>query len=254
MMSPRAARRHILLVAFVFWAASYALLLTHPEQVLRFAGREKLIELLGALFLLAASLACFACFRRAGRGGAGRPLRRRFALLLLALLFFVAFGEEVSWGQHLFGFEAPETIKRQNIQGELNLHNLRVLDTFTTEGKKKTGLGFLINSNRLFDYFMVALFLIAPLLATKSPRMRDRLEALGVPLLPAAFAIPLLANLLATAVAELFIVRGRYPIHLAVSEIRESNYALLCLLAALFWLHGQNAALDGEKGRSKAAV
>ena len=45
-----------------------------------------------------------------------------------------------------------------------------------------------------------------------------------------------MANLLATAAAELFLVRDRYAIHLAVSEIRESNYALLCFLAALYWL------------------
>lgn len=37
--------------------------------------------------------------------------------------FFVA-GEEVSWGQRLFGFAGPEELTSANLQGEANLHNL----------------------------------------------------------------------------------------------------------------------------------
>ncbi len=224
------------LAGFAFCFASYGLLLARPELVAHVVGREGLIELLGAFFLLAASLICLSSFRQVRREAQPSSLRRRLVLLGLGLFFLVAFGEEVSWGQHLFGYRTPELFQRHNIQKEVNLHNLRLLDTFTTEGDKKEGLGLLLNSNRLFDYFMVTLFLIAPLLAARSPVMKARLESLGVPLLPAVFAALLVANLLATAAAELVLVQNRYSVHLAVSEIRESNYALLCFLGSLYWL------------------
>lgn len=234
------ASRPVLGAGLLFCTATYALLLGPTDRLLQLAGREQLVELLGALFLLGASLGCLGSFLRASRDPATSGLRRRAPLLVLALLFFAAFGEEVSWGQHLFGFETPDTFERHNIQRELNLHNLRFLDTFTTEGEKKRGLGLLLNSNRLFDYFMAAIFLLAPLAAARSASARARLEALGVPLLPPAFAALLVLNLAATAVAELFLVGGRYDVHLAVSEIRESNYALLCCLASLYWLSGSS--------------
>lgn len=43
--------------------------------------------------------------------------------LLSAGLFFVAM-EEISWGQRIFGFEAPESLARLNQQNEANLHNI----------------------------------------------------------------------------------------------------------------------------------
>lgn len=44
--------------------------------------------------------------------------------LLLALLFFIGAGEEISWGQHWFGFETPAVVKSVNAQKELNIHNI----------------------------------------------------------------------------------------------------------------------------------
>ena len=51
-----------------------------------------------------------------------------FFILFLILsigLFFVA-GEEISWGQRLFGIETPESIKEINAQNEITLHNLNI--------------------------------------------------------------------------------------------------------------------------------
>ena len=40
-------------------------------------------------------------------------------------LFFIFLGmEELSWGQHLFGWQTPEAFRLLNDQGETNLHNL----------------------------------------------------------------------------------------------------------------------------------
>ena len=43
---------------------------------------------------------------------------------LIAFIFFVMAGEEISWGQRIFNIETPEKIAEENLQNELNLHNL----------------------------------------------------------------------------------------------------------------------------------
>ncbi len=48
-------------------------------------------------------------------------------LIIIAAFFFVA-GEELSWGQRIFGLETTEYFKENNDQQELNLHNLVVGD------------------------------------------------------------------------------------------------------------------------------
>lgn len=64
--------------------------------------------------------------RQAGRfAGAGN--RRAVATMGIgALLFFFASGEEISWGQRVFGWQAPEIITENSHRAETNLHNLKV--------------------------------------------------------------------------------------------------------------------------------
>ena len=45
-------------------------------------------------------------------------------MILTALGAFYFAGEELSWGQHWFGWATPETVGRLNDQGETNLHNM----------------------------------------------------------------------------------------------------------------------------------
>lgn len=42
-----------------------------------------------------------------------------------AALFFFAAGEEISWGQRIFGWQAPEIITDNSHRAETNLHNLK---------------------------------------------------------------------------------------------------------------------------------
>jgi hypothetical protein len=51
-----------------------------------------------------------------------RWVRRWVIVLPLGLIYFA--GEELSWGQHVFKWEAPDAIKQINKQDETNLHNL----------------------------------------------------------------------------------------------------------------------------------
>lgn len=74
-------------------------------------------------FLLAAAAAAWAAHHQWWR-------HRRVPWFLLGLglfSFFVA-GEEISWGQRLFGFTPPEYFLTDNFQQELNVHNVVASD------------------------------------------------------------------------------------------------------------------------------
>jgi hypothetical protein len=50
--------------------------------------------------------------------------RRNAWLLLFAVGMLALFGEELSWGQRLFGFDAPPWFMEHNSQRDLTVHNL----------------------------------------------------------------------------------------------------------------------------------
>lgn len=213
--------------------ASYACLLGSPAFVQWVAGREMLAEVLGALAFLAGAIFYFLAWRREKGHGAGWSL----GLLGCALLLFLAFGEEASWGQHWLGFATPEQLREINAQQETNLHNLWLIDSYRANGGKKSGLAaLLLNSNRLFDLMVIGFFLVLPL-AARGPRwLRRPLECLRVPAPPLVLGVPLVVNWALTALAELTVVGTSSLRHLAVSELREFNYAMLFLAAAfLVW-------------------
>lgn len=69
------------------------------------------------------SLACFICLRQLGTPAVqGWSLVRTITLLFAVGTFYIA-GEEMSWGQHLFGWGTPEAWGEINRQNETNLHN-----------------------------------------------------------------------------------------------------------------------------------
>ncbi len=46
--------------------------------------------------------------------------------LVAALLFFLGFGEEISWGQRIFSYETSDFFIQHNRQKEPNFHNLEI--------------------------------------------------------------------------------------------------------------------------------
>lgn len=56
------------------------------------------------------------------------------AYCFYSFCFFVVGGEEVSWGQRLFGWQLPEFFEEHNVQGELTLHNLVWLNDYWGDG------------------------------------------------------------------------------------------------------------------------
>jgi hypothetical protein len=73
-----------------------------------------------ALYLASAGLA--AALALGTRATVPRVYRLLYALLAVGALFVTL--EEVSYGQHLFGWASPRWFAEHNVKGESNLHNL----------------------------------------------------------------------------------------------------------------------------------
>lgn len=171
-----------------------------------------------ALALLTASVLCFLAFRSSW--GAGRPglTVLRISYLVLAAVFFVGAGEEISWGQHLFNFGTPEQVGEVNAQGETNVHNLE----FVRESA--------ITPARVFFAFAAIFLLVIPAVSALHEATGRRLRRL-VPVVPLFLGLLFLANFALSKVATaLASAQTRQPI----KEIQELNYALLLALASLY--------------------
>jgi hypothetical protein len=96
------------------FAALIALIFVNPEVL---AGEMGLVEQGQNLILLAALVLAVDIFMRADT----RNLRLWLGLVMFGTVYLL--GEETSWGQHYFGWEAGGVFSRINDQGETNFHN-----------------------------------------------------------------------------------------------------------------------------------
>lgn len=93
-----------------------------------------------------------------------------FYNILLALLFFFGFGEEISWGQRIFSIEAGEYFSENNLQNETNLHNLKINGVKINKLIFSYGIGVFI-----FVYFF-----ITPYIYTKFTKFKALVDNFGI--------------------------------------------------------------------------
>jgi hypothetical protein len=217
--------------------AMYAALLLPDDTISWLLKEERPLEGVGAVGLLIASFLAFLLWRHERR--AGGPRWRTLACLGLAILFFVAFGEEISWGQRIFGWGTPESLRELNDQGETNLHNLYTADT-----------------NFLFQVFWLVMGVLIPLAALYEPARR-RLVRL-VPILPIPLVVVFLANQAVIKIADRVFAAHpglydgtKYSVAYGLVEIKESVVQLAFAAAfGLLYLRVQ----EGRSALSKVRV
>ncbi len=135
---------------------------------------DGLVESLQAILLILASVMS----ARVVFGLRGMP-PRTVMHVLLAVLFFLMFGEEISWGQRILGLETPDALKGMNVQNEINLHNM---------------FGY------FFDHLFILMFFIwgcvVPFLNHVSGFFRQVFRMIGLPVASVGLAIGMLVTTL----------------------------------------------------------
>lgn len=187
-------------------ATAYFWLIIPQQFDTVFAREDGIVEYATAIFLFIACLALIGHARRT-QG------RVRWFVALYALAFFFAAGEEISWGQRIFGIESTEFFTENNYQGETNLHNLVVGNVHLAEEVFGNALTLV-----LLSYLVVL-----PLLYPIQGWVRSFCAALAVPVPPRHMA--------ALAVLwSIFIAAIPLPRNWEVYEFAFSVFAVLIFL------------------------
>lgn len=110
----------------VIVVAAYIIMITVAprDQIQWLHGETGPVEIATALVFLAAGILSLVMAFRIGKVDPQRPMYVVAAFVFIALVAFFMLLEEISYGQHFFGFESPEVFQEHNKQKEFNLHNL----------------------------------------------------------------------------------------------------------------------------------
>jgi hypothetical protein len=228
----------VYLVLLVYIPLTYTVLAMGNKIIAGAVPEDHFFELIGASSLFITSLLFIYGFRVARRflDKTWISVVKQLVYLGLALLFFFGAGEEISWGQRIFGFKTPEPLAQVNKQDELNFHNLSVL-----ENSK------LFTADRLFDAFWFLFAVFTPVVAFLLPAFK-RFAGKFIPIVHWGIGLLFLYNYLWAKSAKI-IYKASYTfdkisLTQAVQEIKESNYAIIFILVGLFAIWDLNRSKD----------
>ena len=79
--------------------------------------------------------------------------------IILIIFFIVCAGEEITWGQRIFGIKSPEILKAINVQNETTLHNIGSISIFSNAFFLLTLIFFLFIPFLKWKFFKLENFL-----------------------------------------------------------------------------------------------
>jgi len=230
----------VYLVLMIYIPLVYIVLAMGNKMIAFAVPEDHFFEIIGASSLFITSLLFLYGFRvvRKALDKTWVSLIKQLVYLGLALLFFFGAGEEISWGQRIFGFKTPESLTQVNKQDELNLHNLSVL-----ENSK------LFTADRLFDAFWFLFAVFTPAVALLLPAFK-RFAGKFIPIVYWGIGLLFLYNYLWAKAAKI-IYKTLYSFDQisfaqAIQEIKESNYAIIFILVGLFAIWDLNNSKDAS--------
>ncbi len=236
------------IVLAVYITLAYPILALGNRVIAAMLPEDHYFENVGAISLFVTALLFFYGFRVARKSldKSWPSLIKQLIYLALGLLFFFGAGEEISWGQRIFGFKTPEPLAQVNKQDELNLHNLTIME----DSKFFT-------ADRLFDVFWFLFGVLIPAIALLAPSFR-RFAGQFIPIVYWGIGLLFLYNYVWAKAAKL-IYKASYTydklsLTQATQEIKESNYAIIFILVGLFAIWDLKQSKDARTALFKSGT
>lgn len=207
---------------------SYLLYLFLDEETVIKLGREDgLFEYFTALLFLITSILFLIIFFN----------RKKIIHLLMALVFFIGMGEEVSWGQRIFNYQSPEYFKENNIQNEFNFHNLKIFDSQEEGGFYKKGLSYYLSTNFLYKLFWLVYGVVLPIMYLLSSLVKHIIDRIDLLVPPFILGIIFLFNWLLFKMISSFLlsVDSSPSYYYAGIEISEFCSALVFMIIGAYY-------------------
>ncbi len=194
-------------------------------------------ENVGAISLFVASGISFYIFARALKTRSTTRMHwvKLLVYLGLGLLYFFGAGEEISWGQRIFHMQEPASLAQENVQHELNIHNLAIFE------KSK-----LLKADNIFTVFWLVFAVAVPFASVATKQFKQFAEKL-TPVVYWGIGVLFLFNYLGAQLGKLIYVAAYHfqtiPFPQAVQEVKESNYELLFVFLSLIVLWDLNVLI-----------
>ena len=176
-----------------------------------FAQEDGVIEYATFFFLLCISILQFV---RLFTKGKNKTTLWKLGVFFFGILFLFGAGEEISWGQRIFGIESGEFFQGNNLQKETNLHNLEI------GGVKLNKLIF----SQLLTIVMALYLLVMPILYQKFNGIKKLINRFVIP-------VPQLSHIVAFLINTIFI--AILPNLSRKWEVYELFFAVIFLLIFL---------------------
>ena len=230
-MKLRINKSYLVALQFCIICAMYAILrLDRPTG--RLTNEDGVIETLGAIMFLLSSVGFGVAYLLSSHSPQDvetrvGQTRKNIFYLLLSLFFLLAFLEEISWGQRIFGIETPAVFVKYNHQEEINIHNLNWFHGLDDSHNRKPFLHLLYNGDRLFSIFWFVYCVCIPMLEKYSQRMKKVFAKIRLPVVPVQYAFLFPFNYVASRAVNVM-----YPMD-GVVETKEAVFAVLFACVAL---------------------
>jgi hypothetical protein len=219
------------------------------ETFLSLVKEDGLFENAGAILFLLTSVLFFVLFFRndkfskpEDRAYFSTPSKRIF-FLLLGLLFFVLLGEEISWGQRIFGFETPESIEARNVQDEFNIHNLEIFHLKNEQKVQKTGIQAMFTAKKMFVYVFIMYLFIIPLCVKFIEPIKSLTRRFYLPVPMIGLGILFILDILLFKAFKPF-SDGTTGMLRGLAEVEEFNFAMILFMLPFIWLGMPNKKLS----------
>jgi hypothetical protein len=164
-----------------------AVIKTNPETQLELTREDGLFENTSAIaFLLAFLIFTYLFFQSKKLENLffGKKTKRNVFYGLLAFLFLVSCGEEISWGQRIFGWSTPESLMEMNAQQETNFHNIWLFQSYNEDGSSKSFMELFLNMGRLYTIFWMLYCVLVPIVCSISVQFKKLINLIGIPIVP----------------------------------------------------------------------
>ncbi len=208
-----------------------------PAFIGELTKEDGFFENWGALFFLLTSLNFLYLYIRSKKGNnfSFFKTKKNIFFLLLALLFFLGFGEEISWGQRLFHISTPDYIKAHNMQGEINLHNLEWFHRFSdlAQTEEKPFWQLMLDVGRLYVLFWFTFCIAIPFANKINSKAASLFQYINIPIVPLWIGIFFLLNYgLSNVIYQLVDIEKYTPL----MEIKETISSYFFLLVSYYFL------------------
>lgn len=158
----------VLCTSYLFYAFAKG------DTIIALGKEDGLFEWLTSLFYFISFFLLVLTFKK----------NRNVFIVLLSMVMFFGAGEEISWGQRIFGIATPDNISKINVQHEFNIHNLAIFDGKQMNGEPKKGFSRFLEMDLLFKLFTCVFGILLPFCVYHFKPISKLTQKLKVPVPP----------------------------------------------------------------------